>query len=95
MISAGNFVGKPPPNGIYEWSPSLEKTGRTVKYWKVQLYQKEGGDDHTGMLTRLRHQLAIDDNRREDKEYIKSQLAIACKELRNKIFRNLGNTAQT
>ena len=25
MISAENFAGKPHPNGIYEWSPSLGK----------------------------------------------------------------------
>ena len=58
------------------------KTGRTVTYWKVRLYQKEGGDDHSERLKRLRHQLATNDNGREDKEYIKSQLALSWKELR-------------
>ena len=50
MISAENFAGKSPPNGIYEWSPSLKKIGSTVTYWKVRSYQKEGGDDRSGIL---------------------------------------------
>ena len=37
MRSAENFAGLPPPNGVYEWSPLLEKSGRTVTYWKLRL----------------------------------------------------------
>ena len=35
MSSAENYAGHPPSNGIYAWSPMLEKSGRTVTYWKI------------------------------------------------------------
>ena len=35
MQAAGNYALNPPPNGIYEWSSSLEKSGHTVTYWKL------------------------------------------------------------
>ena len=37
MQAAENYTLKPPPNRIYELSPSLEKSGRTVTYWKIRL----------------------------------------------------------
>ena len=35
MLSVERKVGKPPKTGIYEWSPWLEKAGRTYTYWKA------------------------------------------------------------
>ena len=40
MISAEKFAYIPPSNGIYEWSPLLEKTGRTITYWKVFVFHE-------------------------------------------------------
>ena len=30
MTAADNYASKPPPNGIYEWSPAREKSGKRV-----------------------------------------------------------------
>ena len=37
MRAAENFAGLPTTNGIHEWSPLLENTGRAVTYWKLRL----------------------------------------------------------
>ena len=37
MRAAENYAGRSPPNGVYEWTPSLEKQGKTVTYWKIRL----------------------------------------------------------
>ena len=37
MISAENYAGCLPSNGMYVWSLMLDKSGRTVTYWKIRL----------------------------------------------------------
>ena len=50
MISAEKFSGKAPPNGVYEWSPSLEKAGRAITYWKLRLASLKTGIDESARL---------------------------------------------
>ena len=50
MISAENFAGKPPPNGVYEWSPSLEQAGRKITYWKLRLASIQTRIDYRSRL---------------------------------------------
>jgi hypothetical protein len=54
MISAENFAGKPPPNGVYECSPSLEKAARTTTSWKMRLVSQKTGIDDSERLKRLK-----------------------------------------
>ena len=82
MISAENYAGKPPPNGIYAWSPSLEKTGCTITYWKMRLYGVHGGVTDLDRISRLKVDLQIHDTGVGDKVYIKMQLSKAWQDLR-------------
>ena len=82
MISAENFAGKPPPNGIYAWSPSLEKTGRTITYWKMRLYGQKGEAADPDRLDRLKATLHIHDTGSGERVYIKAQLSQAWQALR-------------
>jgi len=53
VISAEKFAGRPPSNGAYEWSPSLEKTGRTITYWKLRLSLLQTPQDEPSRLRRM------------------------------------------
>ena len=35
MTEAEKYSRHPKPSGIYEWSPTVEHTSRTVTYWKL------------------------------------------------------------
>ena len=37
MVAAENYAGRAPPQGVYEWSPTLEKLGRMVTHWKLRV----------------------------------------------------------
>ena len=45
MLAAENYAGRAPPQRVYEWSPTLEKVGRIVTYWKLRVehYREEMG----------------------------------------------------
>ena len=72
MILAGNFAGKSPPNGIYEWSPSLAKAGGTVSYWKKRKAMAAAGrGGNRGGLILETIVLGIRDEGNNDMVYIK------------------------
>ena len=82
MISAEKFAGRPPSNGAYEWSPSLEKTGRAITYWRLRLSLLQTPQNEPLRLRRMEKDLKITDNGRQDKSYVKEQLSLAWKALR-------------
>ena len=82
MTSAENYSGRPPSNGVYEWSPSLEKTGRTITYWKLRLSLLRTPRGVSPKLMRMRRALRIIDRGGQDKRYVKEQLSLAWKALR-------------
>ena len=60
IIAAENFVGRDPPQGIHEWSPTLEKVGGCVTYLKLRLdYFREGGAAPP-RLQRIHNELQIE-----------------------------------
>ena len=67
MRVAENHAGRPQPNGIYEWSPQLENSGRRVTYWKLQLNCRT---DTTSPMAQLKKELKIIDNGIQIKAYI-------------------------
>ena len=82
MRAAEKQTGIKIKNGIYDWSPSLEKAGQTITYWKLrllQLFHKDGLDDR---ITNMQQSLHISDNGVADKTYIKKKLSVAWKSLR-------------
>ena len=76
MTSAENYSGRPPSNGIYEWSPSLEKTGRIITYWKLRLSLLWTPSGVSPKLMRIRRALKITDEGGTDKQYVKEQLSL-------------------
>ena len=82
MISAENFSSKSPPNGVYEWSPSLEKAGRTITYWELRLASLKTGIGESARLMWLQKSNKIDDNGDINREFIKEKLLLAWKALR-------------
>ena len=79
MTSAENHAGRPPPNGVYEWSPSLEETGRIITYWKLRLSVLQTPQTEPPRLLKMRKELGIRDGGRQDKVYVKEQLSYAWK----------------
>ena len=74
MISAENHAGRPPPNGIYAWSPTLEKSGRVVTYWKIRLSLLHATSVGNIRLKKLKDELKIVDSGSKDKRFVKGQL---------------------
>ena len=59
MVAAEKRAGRPPSNGKYEWSPSLEKAGRRVTYWKLRLHETRQGHVNPDRVQRLHRELKI------------------------------------
>ena len=72
----------PPPQGVYEWSPLLEKVGRTVTYWKLRLDNYRLGGVPSTRLQRLHIQLQIETSGQLDSDLIIQHLETAWKNLR-------------
>ena len=82
MRSAENFSGLPPPNGIYEWSPLLEKTGRTVTYWKLRLNLVRSKAYTSDRLQGLLPFITMEDSGSNEVEYVREQLTKAWQGIR-------------
>ena len=70
MISADNFSGITPPNGIYEWSPLLEKAGWSITYWKLRLSLLQVGNPNSAWLEQFQTGLDVEDIRTTEKVYL-------------------------
>ena len=70
MVSTENYSGRPPSNGVYEWSSILKKSGRTITYWKLRLSLLGNPKEATSRLIRLKRELQITDEGMEDKIYV-------------------------
>ena len=53
MIAAEKTAGSPTNSGIYDWSPSLEKAGRIITYWKLRLHTSRQGYVNPQRIARL------------------------------------------
>ena len=53
MLAAENYAGRAPPQGIYEWSPTLEKVGRIETCWKLRVEHCREGGVVSGKLIRM------------------------------------------
>ena len=71
MRSAENFAGLSPPNGVYEWSPLLEKSGRTATYWKLRLNLVRSKTYTSDRIKRLLPYITIEDSGRQEVDYIR------------------------
>ena len=82
MEAAEKYAGRPPPNGIYEWSPSLEKSGRTVTYWKLRPSNSKANIPKSPRVRYLKTELNIEDTESDSQTYIQCKMEGARKELR-------------
>ena len=82
MKAAEKRIGNTKKAGIYEWSPTLEKAGKRVTYWKLRLFQLRGGKVNEKRFEKLREQQSLEDLGLNSKEYIVGQLTNAWKNLR-------------
>ena len=70
MRAAEKKLGVKKKAGKYEWSPTLEKAGRKVTYWKLRLYFIKGGVVNQLRINNLKHQLLLEDSGSNSKKYI-------------------------
>ena len=82
MTAAENYAGKPPPNGIYEWSPLLELSGQTVTYRKFRLNLLRSKIHSSNRLMRMQTSLVVEDTGAMEVDYVESSLKTAWKALR-------------
>ena len=82
MGAAENYAGRPPPNGVYEWSPSLENKDKTVTYWKIRLSNSRANVVQSPRALNLKRELRIEDTDSDCNKYILGQLKGTWKELR-------------
>lgn len=82
MLAAERRAGKKKSYGIHEWSPTLERAGRKVTYWKLRMFQSKGGDVSDDRLLLYTKEQHIQDNGSMEKKYILSQLSKAWRDLR-------------
>ena len=82
MVIAEKYAGRPRVQGIYAWSPMLEKVGQTITYWKLRLTQVRDGHVNMERVKRLETQLKIKHIHLTSKTAVKTQLDQAWKELK-------------
>lgn len=70
MRAAEKKLGTKKKIGKYEWSPTLEKAGRKVTYWKLRYYLLRGGDVNKSKLQQLQQQQHLEDTGSNSKRYI-------------------------
>ena len=73
MLSTERDAGRAPSNSIYEWSPTLDKTRRTITFWELRLvYNKGGGGrEDWNRIQRMRSEISIEDTVSPAVGYIK------------------------
>ena len=82
MRAAENYAGLPPANGAYEWSPSLEKAGQTITYWKLRLNLIRSKTYTSDRLKRLYKSITMEDEGSVQIIYVQLQLKKAWAGLR-------------
>jgi len=82
MRAAENYAGLPPANGAYEWSPSLEKAGQTITYWKLRLNLIRSKTYTSDRLLRLSKYITMEDEGSVQITYVQLQLKKAWAGLR-------------
>ena len=82
MRAAEKKAGVTRKTGTYEWSPTLEKSGQQVTYWKLRMYKSKGGDIAEQRLQQYREDNQIQDSNSNEIKYIKQRLSEAWQQLR-------------
>ena len=82
MVAAYNYAGRAPPQGIHEWSLTLEKVGRIVTYWKLRVEHYREGGAVSVKLIRMHKDLDLGVYGDLDEEHTTQHLARAWKTLR-------------
>ena len=77
MRAAENFAGSPPPNGAYEWSPLLERTGQAITYWKLRLHLYRSDTHTSNRLKKLGNNRLVEDTGERNLQYVEVQLKCA------------------
>lgn len=73
MRAAANFAGLSLLNGVYKWSSSLEKVGKTLTYWKLLLNLLRSRTYTSDRLEWLQLSISMDDSGLYDFEYVTLQ----------------------
>ena len=88
MRAAESACNWSPPQGVYQWSPKLEKAGQLITYWRSRLSRIRIPVPPPPFETSIKKRLSIEDNNSTDIVTIKTY--ILCteepKELYNKII---------
>ena len=87
MIAAEKLAGRKQRTGKYDWSPALEKVGRTVTFWKLKLHQTRQGYVNPERIERLQKELKIRGNITR-KDVIKRKLKEAWRNLKEVQFQH-------
>lgn len=82
MLSAEKKAGIAPKTGIYEWSPRLEKAGKTYTYWKARHHLKSLGLSIPLSLQKIQKELQIISSSNTS-NYIKYKYQQAKKDLKD------------
>ena len=72
MRAAESACNWSPPQGVYQWSPKLEKAGQLITYWKSRLSRIRIPVPPPPFETSIKKRLSIEDDNSTDIVTIKN-----------------------